>query len=367
MPLILPALEAALRHFGRTASHSEAAFEMLCAVRSVTGLLINGTLNLALLRTMQDASTATGSATARHALLLRHWQSMLSSMAKFCLAAPGAGGWSDFPFFPGYACKCCMAVGSAALDAGVDLASAPAPQHAATSDSSTTGDSSTATSSSAVHQQPAEGLSSVTTALLPALVLWGRCLLIMAGQLQADTSSLTQENRTTYKVLLQLEAGLQTCRNVLSLPHVAQELSAAGYTHQQQLLASLPQLQSLVTEAADAHGYDLQPQLLTAIQEQLSTVGQMFCSFAVPAWCNNPWCASLKGSSDAVLVSGRGCICGGCLTARYCSKECQLAHWKKEAHKPVCKALKAAAAAVAAAGGDTEAAADSGASGAGGA
>jgi hypothetical protein len=32
--------------------------------------------------------------------------------------------------------------------------------------------------------------------------------------------------------------------------------------------------------------------------------------------------------------------CGGCLLARYCSRECQLAAWKL--HKPICKQMQEA-------------------------
>jgi hypothetical protein len=39
-------------------------------------------------------------------------------------------------------------------------------------------------------------------------------------------------------------------------------------------------------------------------------------------------------------VGGRSCICAGCRTARYCSRDCQRQHWKQ--HKPGCKALAAA-------------------------
>ena len=41
-------------------------------------------------------------------------------------------------------------------------------------------------------------------------------------------------------------------------------------------------------------------------------------------------------------------LCSGCFEARYCSSECQKAHWKQ--HRKRCKELKAAAAAAAAAG-----------------
>ena len=52
------------------------------------------------------------------------------------------------------------------------------------------------------------------------------------------------------------------------------------------------------------------------------------------AWVDSWWqaCAAC-GSADATLR------CSACKAARYCSKECQKAHWK--GHKAVCKQLRA--------------------------
>ena len=45
--------------------------------------------------------------------------------------------------------------------------------------------------------------------------------------------------------------------------------------------------------------------------------------------CNNPLC-NLKMLDDKALK-----VCGICMTAKYCSKECQVAHWHKS-HKKEC-------------------------------
>ena len=63
--------------------------------------------------------------------------------------------------------------------------------------------------------------------------------------------------------------------------------------------------------------------------------------------CNNPGCTNLAGASEAALVGGKGCICAGCRTARYCGAKCKLMHWPH--HKPVCRRLKREAAAAMAA------------------
>jgi hypothetical protein len=74
----------------------------------------------------------------------------------------------------------------------------------------------------------------------------------------------------------------------------------------------------------------------------LEGVGRACSVFAVPHCCNTPGCGNLSGPTEVSLVSGKGCICGGCKVARYCGKGCQQPHWKQ--HKAVCKMLQAATA-----------------------
>jgi len=67
--------------------------------------------------------------------------------------------------------------------------------------------------------------------------------------------------------------------------------------------------------------------------------GSSLCSAALPLCCNYHGCSSINMTTELEMVSGRHCVCGGCMTARYCSAKCQKAHWRKW-HKPVCKQLR---------------------------
>ncbi|WIA30937.1 hypothetical protein OEZ86_000987 [Tetradesmus obliquus] len=58
----------------------------------------------------------------------------------------------------------------------------------------------------------------------------------------------------------------------------------------------------------------------------------------LPLCCNHTGCANLGRLSEAELVAGRGCVCGRCFAARYCSKECQVAAWPL--HRRMCKAIQ---------------------------
>jgi hypothetical protein len=237
--------------------------------------------------------------------------------------------------------SCCLAAGQAAVRL---LLPPPPPKGSA---------------AAVAAQQPA-------TDYLPSLVIFGRCCLQWAEQLQQKTPQLLllasgllqQEQR--HALLHDHSAGLvcvpavrqavpftpaDTLENLIAavtgwlgnreLPSAAD--SAPGQLQQQQLDALLLAQQGTQQGLTEAS--------LTALAQQLRATGVMFCSIAVPHFCNNPACGSISGPTEVQLVSGRSCICAGCRTARYCGRDCQQAAWKQ--HKPVCKALATRAAATA--------------------
>jgi hypothetical protein len=73
---------------------------------------------------------------------------------------------------------------------------------------------------------------------------------------------------------------------------------------------------------------------------QLVSLGEKLSVLAVPHCCNNPRCVNTSGRSERAIVSGKGCLCAGCKVAHSCGKTCQAAHWKKTAHRSVCKKLR---------------------------
>ena len=230
----------------------------------------------------------------------------------------------------------------------------------------------------AVALQPA-------VAYLPSLVIFGRCCLQLAEQLHRQAPGLLlmrsgaleqQEQQQEQQGKPGREAELHAHRAALvcipGLPCRADTLpcdmleslaaTVSAWVGSIQAPATLAQL-----EAAGCAPQQLQQRLqallaaqkgtqqgltdasLAALVRQLQKTGNRLSNIAVRHFCNNPACGDLSGLTEVWLVSGRGCMCAGCRTARYCGRDCQRTAWQQ--HKPVCKALAAVAATTAGAGG----------------
>jgi hypothetical protein len=204
--------------------------------------------------------------------------------------------------------------------------------------------------------------NAAAVAMLPSVVILGRCFLQWGEQMQAEAILLQKQqqprsgqqqqherNTPLAKVVYLEEEDILKIDFVTLAPVLQQwlassstreQLTAAGYMllpAQQQLEELLPTCQILQDTSPDTAA-------LLAAAQQLQSIGIALCSFAVPCMCNNYLgCTNMAGLSELASVSGRSCICAGCRVARYCGRACQRAAWKQ--HKSVCAALSAAAAA----------------------
>jgi hypothetical protein len=179
---------------------------------------------------------------------------------------------------------------------------------------------------------------------LPWLVLLGRCCF------QAGSRVLVEpEQQLSAEVLPQLGMHVVDVLPQLKVLTGAEQLAAAGYVLQlvqEQLVALSAFVGDKVAAAADRaeEGAGLTHAEVLELAELLRAFGAAASSIPVPHFCNNPACDTVRGPSEAKLVSGRSCLCGRCRVARYCSRDCQAAHFKQ--HKRACKAMAAAACSV---------------------
>jgi hypothetical protein len=128
----------------------------------------------------------------------------------------------------------------------------------------------------------------------------------------------------------------------LSHPGHAKQVAAAGIDVPL-LLGRLAALHAADAGFEELHESSGASAAFTHVGQALADVGAILASFAHPQACNNPGCGNVQGPAEWKLVRMCKCICGGCRTARYCSRECQRQHWQQ--HKAVCRALAAPAAA----------------------
>jgi hypothetical protein len=191
-----------------------------------------------------------------------------------------------------------------------------------------------------------ESDSAPTLDALPSVFIIGRCCLLWADILSAQTANgelALQESSQQQLRSFTHDFFKGLCYTAEAWLHSrSAQLSAAGYPDPESWLQQLRAAEAAAVAAWEAEGEAAGAQCAVLVQE-LRALGQASCLFAVPLVCNNPRCMSLHGETEVSLVSGRACVCSGCRVARYCGRECLRQHWKQ--HKPVCKAMAAAAAA----------------------
>ena len=350
------ALDATLRATSEAAQSgaiSSGKFVQLCAC--VTGLCL-----LVLLPDDQH----TNSVLLQHiglcgpAALSREQQqlySLLSTLQKLrcCIKATGQLWYGER-----MADACCLAAACTSVGL-LRMASAPAEKPSLVNQQSVAAAAAAAAAAATIHSAAAI-IHSV--AYLPSLVLFGRCMLQWAEQLQQQEAgqlmrkllTLHEEQHVAARVCIPLArqgpalAPGERLESLAAIIHdwvgqcntdspAHQQLAAAGCSPeqlQQQLDALLSAQQGTKQGVSDAS--------LAALVQQLQATGAMLSGIAVPQFCNNPACTNLSGPTEVRLVSGRSCICAGCRIARYCGRACLRA--ARTQHKPVCEALAAAAA-----------------------
>jgi hypothetical protein len=216
-----------------------------------------------------------------------------------------------------------------------------------------------------------EGLQ--VSGLLPWLVLFGRCCLQWALQLQwihkgidglpaaasvrqgevslgSSMGRLFVQNTTDVfnqprqpgfePMFCELVSALQM---PLEVPQVSLQLSTAAGMDAGVLLDKAAAATAAVNAAASGAGANAAA-TQQQVEEMIAAVrgfGSVLTALPVNCACNNPACSNFSEISELKLVKGSSHACSACRTARFCSKECQTQHWKQ--HKPVCKSLAAAA------------------------
>lgn len=86
-------------------------------------------------------------------------------------------------------------------------------------------------------------------------------------------------------------------------------------------------------------GHEVDKQLGVAFVQKLRPLGIALSALPLSCDCNNPGCVNVDGVLEGTASFSK---CAGCRMVRYCSRQCQVQHWKQ--HKAVCKTLAAAGA-----------------------
>jgi hypothetical protein len=227
--------------------------------------------------------------------------------------------------------------------------------------SATAGSVATSAAAAAAAPQATNKLSSDsagTLSMVPWLVLMGRCYLTLALPLYSDSVRQHAVHECHMTWLSRLQLWLQGSSTSADL--AAAGLNPTGlWQAVQDTLAALQTLQDNNGAGADVgpstglqqqeqEEQQQQDQAVAAAGEDLArrrlhALGVCLSSLPLSWGCSSPVCTNLQGPTEAGIVQGKGHVCKGCHTARYCDKACQALHWKQ--HKLVCNAIAAAAAA----------------------
>ena len=116
------------------------------------------------------------------------------------------------------------------------------------------------------------------------------------------------------------------------LMHVPTSLPPSVASHMEHIHKNyIDKMRDMVEEQLAGESREWKLQLL---RELLHLAHLLQAEVPCTVGCSNPACVDLNGASE-VKVSCKACTC--CKVVYYCSRECQVAHWK--VHKGICKKL----------------------------
>jgi hypothetical protein len=145
--------------------------------------------------------------------------------------------------------------------------------------------------------------------MVPWLVLWGRCCLILAQPLYFGSfAKLTAGQQLIPTNLMCLHSWLQESNN-------STQLNAAGLSSTG-LLKTLEDAVIAWMGLRDAGGAF--EHFADLARQKLHALGVSLSSLPLSWGCNNPMCTNLQGPSEEGIVRGKGHVCRACRMARYC-------------------------------------------------